>query len=116
MAIDADLLVVGGYGDDQYGANAGSAYVFDRNAGGVGNWGEVAILHAEDARDGDFFGVHTAVSGGVITIASTKDDHWATDSGAVYVFGVPEPSTLVTLAGLCVMGLIAVRCRRKQSA
>lgn len=44
VAIDGDVIVVGARFADIGGVNAGASYVFSRNAGGSGNWGEVAKL------------------------------------------------------------------------
>ena len=41
VALDGDRLVVGSPGDDEGGAYAGAAYLFERNAGGADNWGQV---------------------------------------------------------------------------
>ena len=49
VATSGDTVVVGAFGEDAGGDFAGAAYVFQRNAGGAGNWGEVKILTASDA-------------------------------------------------------------------
>ena len=66
VSISGDTIVVGAQGDDK-GANLsqGAAYVFERNTGGVDNWGEVAILRASDAQASDSFGYSVSISGEV---------------------------------------------------
>jgi hypothetical protein len=49
VAVDSDLMVVG-LVDDENGTNAGAAYVFQRDQGGVNNWGQVARLVAAEGR------------------------------------------------------------------
>ena len=50
VAISGDTVVVGAYGDDGWwGNDRGAAYVFERNKGGVDNWGQVKKLTASDA-------------------------------------------------------------------
>lgn len=102
VSLWSDLLVVssGGWDDPDIGSGfsnqAGAAFVFQRNAGGPDNWGEVARLQPEDAADDDRFtgrissgytrsgtvdiDCHTIVGG-----APVKDTLNA-DVGAAYAF------------------------------
>ena len=41
VAVDGDTAVLGAHYEDAGGGNAGAAYVFDRDQGGVDNWGDV---------------------------------------------------------------------------
>ena len=52
--------------DDDAGASSGSAYVFDRNAGGAGNWGQVAKLTAADMDVQDRFGFSVSIDGEIV--------------------------------------------------
>ena len=84
VSISGDTIVVGAYLDDAAGADAGSAYVFERNQG-TGNWGQVQKLTGMAA--GDLFGVSVSISGDTIVVgAHAADDGSFTDSGAAYVF------------------------------
>ena len=56
-------MVVVAFGDDDAGGSSGSAYIFERDQGGVDNWGQVAKLIASDAAVLDFFGRSVSVSG-----------------------------------------------------
>jgi hypothetical protein len=49
-AVSGDTAVVGAYVEDAGGSDAGAAYVFQRDAGGADNWGEVKKLTASDAQ------------------------------------------------------------------
>ena len=39
VAVDGDIIVVGASYDDDNGPSTGSAYIFERDAGGTDNWG-----------------------------------------------------------------------------
>ncbi|MBN1667874.1 MAG: FG-GAP repeat protein [Anaerolineales bacterium] len=41
LAIDGDTLVVGAFNEDGAGTNRGAVYIFERDQGGLDNWGQV---------------------------------------------------------------------------
>ncbi len=41
VALSGDTALIGANFDDDNGANSGSAYIFERDQGGAGNWGQV---------------------------------------------------------------------------
>lgn len=98
VAIDGDTIVVGAYGADNVPTcegscgTAGAVYVFERDEGGQGNWGEVAFLSADDAVTGDWFGYSVAIDGEHIVVGTPRGDDVQTcsqfcmDAGAAYVF------------------------------
>ncbi len=86
VAVSGDTAVVGAWGEEAGGSNAGAAFVYQRNAGGVDNWGEVKKLTASDAQSGDNFGVSVAISGDTVVVGAENEDAGATDAGAAYVF------------------------------
>ena len=86
VAVDGDTTVVGAWLEDSEGMNAGAAYVFQRDQGGVENWGEVKKLTASDAQAMDWFGATVAVSGDTAVVGAYSEDGTTTDAGAVYVF------------------------------
>ena len=63
VSISADTLVVGASWDQDNGKYSGSAYLFERDAGGVDNWGQVAKLTASDGTGGELFGISASISG-----------------------------------------------------
>ncbi|MCP3904824.1 MAG: hypothetical protein GY715_14450, partial [Planctomycetes bacterium] len=86
VSISGDTAIVGATWDDDAGSNSGSAYVFERDQGGTGNWGQVAKLTADDAADGDSFGT-VSVSGDTAIVGATMHDHTGRiHAGAAYVF------------------------------
>ena len=83
VAISGDTVVVGAFSDDDNGSRSGSAYILERNQGGVDNWGEVKKLTASDAAEGDFFGYSVGISGDMVVVSALLDDAF---TGSAYVF------------------------------
>ena len=83
VAIDGDVAIVGADRVDEFGVDAGAAYVF-RFDGVL--WNEEAKLSPSDVAAGDFFGRRVALHGDVAVVPSLHHDDSFTDSGAVYVF------------------------------
>jgi len=53
VAISGDTVAIGAHFDDDNGIDFGSAYIFERTAGGPDNWGEVTKLNSADGAEGD---------------------------------------------------------------
>lgn len=84
VAVSGDTVVVGALQADEYGTDAGLAYVFVR-AGGV--WTHQATLVASDTALSDFFGVSVALSGDTTVVGAYADDHaGGGNAGSVYVY------------------------------
>ena len=90
VAISGDTVVVGALYENAGGAEAGAAYVFQRDEGGAGNWGEVAKLTASDAEAEDEFGDDVAVGGDIVFVGARLEDEGGDNDGAAYVFGRDE--------------------------
>lgn len=86
VSMSGDAVVVGALLNDDAGSNSGSAYVFERNAGGADHWDEVAKLTASDAAEGDQFGVAASISGNTIVVGAYGDDDAGSASGSAYTF------------------------------
>ncbi len=82
VAISGDTAIVGSVSE----AVTGAAYVFNRDQGGAGTWGEVKRLLASDGAAGDGFGRAVAISGDTAVVGAYGDDDQGSDSGAAYVF------------------------------
>jgi prepilin-type N-terminal cleavage/methylation domain-containing protein len=83
VAVDADTIVVGAYGDDDKGIDSGSVYVFTRTGG---TWTQQAKLTAPDGAANDYFGRAVAVDAGTIVVGvEYDDDDKGTNSGSVWV-------------------------------
>ena len=86
VAISGDTIAVSADGNDDFGSSSGSAYVFDRDQGGVGNWGEVRKLVQPNAMPVDHFGLDLDLSGGTVVVGTNLDDQVAQGAGAAHVF------------------------------
>ena len=87
VSVSGDVALVGARDDDDGGSNSGSAYIFDRPAGGWVDITETAKLVASDAASGDNFSVSVALSGNVAVIGATNDEHGGlVQAGSAYIF------------------------------
>ncbi len=86
VAIAGDVVIAGSYGESSGGFLAGAAYIFERNAYGINNWGEVKKLIVSDADEYDKFGCSVAVDGDVVVVGALLEDAGFFDAGAAYVF------------------------------
>jgi hypothetical protein len=86
VAVSGDTAVVGAIYEDGAGVDRGAAYVFERDQGGAGNWGEVKKLTASDAQDDDWFGWSVAVSKDTAVVGAYEEDGAGSDRGAAYLF------------------------------
>jgi hypothetical protein len=83
VAVSNGTLVVGARADDQRGAGAGSAYIFEQRGG---SWEQTSKLLPKNSRVEDHFGWAVAINGTRVLIGATGDDGVAQDAGAAYVF------------------------------
>ena len=86
VALAGNIAIVGARLEDAAGNNAGAAYVFQRDQGGAGNWGQVKKLTASDAQIADEFGWSVAVSGETAVVGANREDTGGSNAGAAYVF------------------------------
>jgi hypothetical protein len=83
ISLFEDRAVIGCYGDDDSGYDAGAVFVYDFN--GV-SWQETAKLKASDGNSNDRFGISVSLFGDRILVGASKDDVFGLDSGSAYVF------------------------------
>lgn len=83
VAVDADVIVVGAWEDDDNGLNSGSVYVY--TVSGT-SWVQTAKLIADDGTAGDEFGYSVGISDGTIVVGAPADDVNGDSSGSAYVF------------------------------
>ena len=82
VAISTDVVVVGSIFDNNAkGSNAGAIYIFERNQGGIENWGEVKKRLAGDGTPDDSLGLSVAIDGDVVIAGSAADG-----GGAAYLY------------------------------
>jgi hypothetical protein len=86
VSIEGDFLVVG-----SSNSGSGKAFVYEKNQGGLENWGQVAELVGSDTEDGDRFGTALSISGNLVVVGATRTDdacpgEFQCWSGSAYVF------------------------------
>ncbi len=86
VALSGDTALVGAFLDDDNGSASGSAYIFERDQGGVDKWGQVKKITASDGAAGNWFGSGVALSGDTAVVGAVYDDDNGTYSGSVYIF------------------------------
>ncbi|MCP4710032.1 MAG: hypothetical protein GY869_15520, partial [Planctomycetes bacterium] len=83
VSVAGDVVVVGAKYEDSVDGNAGAAYIFERNMGGINVWGQAKKLIASDGQSGAEFGWSTAVAGDVVIIGAYRDN---SGTGAAYIY------------------------------
>ena len=73
--------------------NAGLTFIFERDEGGIDNWGEATFFTSSDGGTGDNFGHSVDISGNNPIVAAWGDDDVCPetiqcDSGAAYIFNL----------------------------
>jgi len=81
--ISGSNAIVGAYLDDDGGADAGSAYVYEK----VGSsWLLRTKLRASDAAAGDYFGYSVGIASTAAVVGAYMNDDFGTNSGSSYSF------------------------------
>ena len=83
VAISGNYAIVGAHGNDDGGADSGSAYIFNVSTGT-----QLHKLVASDAAAYDNFGISVAISGNYAIVGAQKTDYGSGDSGSAYIFNV----------------------------
>ncbi len=83
VTFDGDTALIGAPGDDD---RRGASYVFYRDEGGTGNWGEIKKLTPNDPAVNDLFGSAAALSGDIALIGAPGNDVGGPAGGAAYIF------------------------------
>ena len=92
VAVTNNNVVIGAYGDDDEGAGAGAAYVYDAN-----NLSATPTkLAPSGLSNGDEFGTVVAIASNEIIISAPSDDTNGSNSGAVYVYDASNLSATPT--------------------
>ncbi len=104
VAASRDVVVMGAPFNDTTASDAGAAYVYARNQGGPGQWGQVAKLTAFDAAGGAQFGYAVAISGQTIVVGAPYARFGSRSSGAIYVFRASAPGATNWAANVVKLG------------
>ncbi|MBP5976241.1 hypothetical protein HW132_26805 [Brasilonema sp. CT11] len=83
VAISENTVIVGAYYQGTGGSKAGSAYIFQRQAG---RWQEVEKLQADDKEKIDLFGSSVAISGDTAIVGAPWEDTDGSKAGSAYIF------------------------------
>jgi len=85
ISSDGNTCVVGAYGEDTGGSNAGAAYIFTRSGS---TWTQQQKLMASDKQAGDWFGLACSISddGNTCIISASGEDTGGSNAGAAYIF------------------------------
>jgi uncharacterized repeat protein (TIGR01451 family) len=92
VAISGDTIVVGApFYDPPAGDSAGKVYIYQRNQGGVDQWGLVTSIYPTDPLPGDRFGFSVDIHGDTIAVSSpyAPDEPPSAPNrhaGAAYIF------------------------------
>ena len=86
VTVSGDAAVVGAPGDDDYGLDSGSAYVFRRDEGGADAWGQAAKVLPSDGQIYASFGRAVSVTGDTAIIGAYQDYVNGDYSGSTYIF------------------------------
>jgi hypothetical protein len=105
LALEDTILAVGAYGQDENSGNqdslsmSGCVYIFYKDRGGIGNWGQVQMITASDRGANDNFGSSVTISGEKIVAGAFYDDEdpfgqdYQWNSGSAYIFSMDEGGT-----------------------
>eukprot|EP01084_Bolivina_argentea_P172419 298663_1 len=86
VAISNNYFVIGAYGDDTGGSNAGSVYVYEQDTINKNKWTEIQKLVASDGQSMDYFGKSVAASNDYTVIGAKFDSTVSYRAGSAYVF------------------------------
>ena len=84
VAIQDDVILIGGPSVSNGDNDPGQVYIFNRNTL-TGDWDEGQKLRASDEHNNDEFGFVTAIDGDQMIIGAPRNDH-PTNSGSAYIF------------------------------
>ncbi|MGB5713610.1 MAG: FG-GAP repeat protein, partial [Waterburya sp.] len=88
VSISGNIALVGAYGQDTEGSNAGAAYIFERDNSGT--WSDRKKLFASDAEADDNFGNAVAIGDNFAVVGSPKKDTGGSNAGSAYIFTVAD--------------------------
>jgi hypothetical protein len=86
VSISGDLIAAGAGQYDSPNQPAGSVFLFEKNAGGAGNWGQTKTLVAPDGPSDNRFGAKLDLDGDRLAVAALRADTNLNPTGAVHIF------------------------------
>jgi hypothetical protein len=85
VGLSGDFVIVGAYGHDSAGTEAGAAYLFKRNGT---NWAHISTVTASDAAAGDQFGQSVSISGHFTISGAPLDYDGGSRAGSAYIYEI----------------------------
>jgi hypothetical protein len=102
LAVSGNLAVIGAPGNDgpRRGDRVGTGYVFDMTTGD-----QLRKFFADDGEEGDYFAGHVAISGDLVIVSATGDDHVypenpSCNAGSAYLFDINTGEQLHKLTAI----------------
>jgi uncharacterized repeat protein (TIGR01451 family) len=87
VAVSGDKVAIGGNGvTTGDGVGAGAAWIFDRDEGGSGNWGEARYITPADAFEYQNFGHTVAIRGDLLMVGAGRAASGDILRGSAYLF------------------------------
>jgi hypothetical protein len=86
VSLSADHAIIGAPGKGGEIMGLGAVYVFQRDLGGLDNWGEAGKIVPVDANETCWFGYSTAISGDRFAVGAPFKRGGQAHGGAVYLF------------------------------
>jgi hypothetical protein len=116
VAVDiwGDYAIVAAPLDDDNGSASGSAYLFEKPGTGWADMTQTTKLTASDGAADDNFARSVGIWDERAIVGAWYDDDNGDASGSAYMYQTPEPSGLVALVGLGLMGCAAHLWRRRK--
>jgi len=99
VSISEDLAIVGSFGDEDKGGERGSVYIFNRNRGGLNNWGLSERIVATDGSIFNNFGRSVSIADGLILVGASGDEQNGYNSGAAYIFSNTAADSTISITG-----------------
>ncbi|HOW86621.1 MAG TPA: FG-GAP repeat protein [Candidatus Aminicenantes bacterium] len=87
VSLDGDLAFVGAPRVNGDGTARGAVYIFSRDLGGAGVWGQVTKIVPSSPSDNSWFGNSVSVKGSLAVVGEAWNDGTGTNRGAAYLFG-----------------------------
>ena len=85
--VSGAYAIVGAYGNDCNGSSSGAAYVFYKDQGGTGAWGQQTKLTGNDSTAGDVFGTSVSIHGDFAIVGASSDySSGGYSTGSAFVF------------------------------
>ena len=92
IAVSADLAIIGAYGNEDFGPQSGSAYLFEIPSGL-----QRAKLLSPNGDPYDYFGLDVGIDGQYAIVGANGDDTHGSEAGAAYLFDTSTGALLYDL-------------------